>query len=474
MDPITATAMAMSSKNQEGIEENLIMISVDVVGISDGMRDEANLRDATRERIREKIPQLNPDKIIINATHTHAAPLISTLKPIEEIYGFPIEQLSPEKEVISPADNIQELSKTLASAAIEAWQNKIPAGISYGLSHAVVGRNRLQAKKEGNSTMYGNTNDPNFSHIEGYEDHALNLIFTWNKDEELTGILINIPAPSQVSEHSFELSADFWHDTRIRIKKEFGEQVHVFPQVSAAGDLSPHVMIDGKAEERMQRLMGWEELGTGRNSLAQRHQIANRITEGIASIFPVMQKNIDFAPVVLHQAKVLELPRRLLGEEDVKTAQQEAKEWGEKYQAVKDQLIDNPDMIHNPRWYRDATTSYSRMRRGTVVEERYELEKTNPTLPVEIHALRIGEIAMVTNPFELYLDYGMRMKARSPAVQTFVAQLTGAGSYLPTRRSIAGGAYGAVPASTLIGPEGGDMLVEESLNLIHTLFDKNE
>lgn len=84
--------------------------------------------------------------------------------------------------------------------------------------------------------------------------------------------------------------------------------------------------------------------------------------------------------------------------------------------------------------------------------------------------LRIGDAVFATNPFEMYLDYGMRIKARSPAVQTFVVQLAGSGSYLPTERSIAGGAYGAVPASTLIGPEGGSELVEGILDLIKKAF----
>lgn len=75
-----------------------------------------------------------------------------------------------------------------------------------------------------------------------------------------------------------------------------------------------------------------------------------------------------------------------------------------------------------------------------------------------------------TNPFEFYLDYGLRIKARSPAVQTFIVQLAGSGTYVPTSRSVAGGAYGAVPATTLIGPEGGQELVEKTLEIINELF----
>jgi hypothetical protein len=74
-------------------------------------------------------------------------------------------------------------------------------------------------------------------------------------------------------------------------------------------------------------------------------------------------------------------------------------------------------------------------------------------VPVEVHVIRLGDMAIVTNPFELYLGFGSRMKARSKAVQTFVVQLAGSGSYVPTERSVAGGAYGPIPESTEVGPE---------------------
>ena len=31
-------------------------------------------------------------------------------------------------------------------------------------------------------------------------------------------------------------------------------------------------------------------------------------------------------------------------------------------------------------------------------------------VPVEVHVLRLGDVAMATNPFELFLDYGIQIK----------------------------------------------------------------
>jgi hypothetical protein len=64
----------------------------------------------------------------------------------------------------------------------------------------------------------------------------------------------------------------------------------------------------------------------------------------------------------------------------------------------------------------------------------------------------------------------MRIKARSKAIQTFVVQLTGSGTYLPVERSVKGGSYGAIASSCVVGPEGGKELVEETLKCIDELF----
>jgi hypothetical protein len=92
--------------------------------------------------------------------------------------------------------------------------------------------------------------------------------------------------------------------------------------------------------------------------------------------------------------------------------------------------------------------------------------------PMELHVLRLGDVAVATNDFELYTDYGVQMKARSPAVQTFVIQLAGSGGYLPTERAVRGGGYGAVIQSSRVGPDGGQVLVNRTVRAIEELWPK--
>ncbi len=90
--------------------------------------------------------------------------------------------------------------------------------------------------------------------------------------------------------------------------------------------------------------------------------------------------------------------------------------------------------------------------------------------PIEVHVLRLGDIAMATNPFELYLDYGVRIKSRSPAVLTLLVQLScGHSGYLPTEKAVQGGGYSA--DKYVVGPKGGQVLVDETLRQLSALWN---
>ncbi|MEX2568187.1 MAG: hypothetical protein WD431_19720 [Cyclobacteriaceae bacterium] len=467
LDPLTATALVLDASSEK-MDNKVVLVSCDLICIGDDSKERSygDLIGRVRDLAVKAIPDLLPEQIILNGTHTHTAPYFAT-KDVETLYGVSLELISGGEKVTTPEEYLDFAAAKIANGIQMAWENRQPGGISYGLSHAAIGQNRIQALKDGKSRMYGNTNDPDFSHIEGYEDHSVNALFTWDGNKELTGMVINVAVPSQVTGGAYFVSADFWHETRNELSERLGKGIYVLPQTAAAGDQSPRVMVGQSAERRMQELYGFGDDG----GMARRKQIAYRITDAIESILPLMKKEIEWSPRLSHQSATLHLSRRLLRKRDVKDAKKESSKWSEVYQKLLDEAKSNPKITKEKRWYHDLTRSYRLMRRGDVVSERYQLEKNTPKIPVEVHVVRISDMVMATNPFELYLDYGMRIKAQSPATQTFIVQLAGSGSYLPTKRSIAGGAYGAVPASTLVGPEGGEELVSYTLQLIEDQWE---
>ncbi|NLF70628.1 MAG: hypothetical protein GX575_16475 [Candidatus Anammoximicrobium sp.] len=474
LDPITATALVLESGRDGKPDEIAILVSVDLVGIGN------DLRDLVRKKVGQAVPEIDVAKIVLNATHTHCAPAYSTSPDMTEKLaklGIDVSvQWSPwgiDMGVMSPVEYIEFAAGRIAGAIEQAWKSRRPGGVSFGLSHAVVGHNRLTAYYDGHSQMYGATNRPDFSHVEGYEDHAVNLLYTWDGDGKLTGVAINVACPSQVSGGS-RITADYWHDARNELRQRLGERLFVLPQCSAAGDQSPVVMVEKSAESRMERL-------SGRN---RRQQIAVRIADAVTAILPAMEKHIERAPVLVHRVAEVELSRRQLSEADIKTprathhrpqvesVEQAFERLLGEYRKLRQELEAQPERKQKRGWFGPITAVYWRLARASRVLDRYELQKTQPTMPVPVHVIRLGEMVIATNPFELYLDFGAQMKARSKAVQTFVVELADGGGfgYLPTQRSVAGGAYGAIPESTLIGPDGGRQLVERTLELIASVW----
>jgi hypothetical protein len=474
MDPVMATALALESV-RNGTSGKVILISCDLVFIS---RD---LLEAVRSRIHKSFPEIAPDEIIVNGTHTHTGPAFAASREVINEFAPGFSSTSDIKSICGIQLDAMEfaecrdfLAGKIASAAGKAWKSRRHGGISYGLGQAVVGHNRLASYNSGKSVMYGKTDVADFSNIEGYEDHSVNLLYTWDINRNLTGVVINVACPSQVSESAFRISADYWHDTRVEVRKRFGEDVFILPQCSAAGDQSPHLMWGAEGEERMQRLMFPDSINTGRGSMGRRKQIAVYIADAITSVFPYAKGNIEWTPYFRHTVQTVELSRRILSKEDVDREMAEALEWKKQYEKLLYEIENNPGIRNKPRWYVNVTSANRRMLRGYGVKERYDLLKTQPKMPVEIHTVRIGDIAFATNPFELYLDYGIRIKAHSAAVQTFLVQLCGHGSYVPSARAVAGGSYGAIPASTLVGPEGGEELVVATLDMIRSLWQEKD
>ena len=156
-----------------------------------------------------------------------------------------------------------------------------------------------------------------------------------------------------------------------------------------------------------------EQIMDLRRGLSRRKEIARRIANAVDDVLPVARADIKGRLVFRHIVASVDLPEREPG-----------------------------------------------------AEPFYE---TDPVRPMELHVLRIGDVALATSPFELYHDYATRIEARSHAVLTMLVQLACANSgYLPTAKAVQGGGYSADKFT--VGPEGGQVLVEETVKRINELW----
>ncbi len=278
--------------------------------------------------------------------------------------------------------------------------------------------NRRATYADGHAEMYGKTDRPDFRGLEGYEDHDVGSLFFWNDTGKLIAIAVNVSCPSQEVEGDSSINADFWHPVRESLRKRYGPDVCVLGWAGAAGDQSPHLMYRKNAEERMRAL----------RKLTRLEELARRIVAAVDETFEAVKNDRHADVPLIHKVETLQLPMRLVTEAE--------------YAEVKAVIAaEKPTQMRN-RWHEQ-------------VLKRYERQKTDPhpVCGTEIHVLRIGDVAICTNTFELFTDYGVQMKARSPAAQTFVIQLVGGGGpfcYLPTERAVRGGGYSAIVQSNLI------------------------
>ena len=427
--PIAASVIALESREEDVSRDVAIMVSCDLLYIP------SEVLELVRKAVRARLPGLNTRKIFLNGTHTHTAPVLLLDK-------YPI----PREGVIQVEQYRSFLAKRVADAIVQAWNKRSRGSVSWGLSHAVVAYNRRAVYADGSARMYGKTDIAEFRNLEGYEDHDVNTLFFWNDLGELVAVVVNVSCPSQEVESRSAINADFWHPVREALWDRYGGQLCILAWTGASGDQSPHLMYRKAADERMRRLRGLNRLD----------EIARRIARAVDDAYETV-KNDRYTDVhLIHKVETIRLPMRLVTEAEYT----EAKEAVEKAVA---QIEQNSEA---------AIREYRRMKWYDMTVNRFEKQRTEPkpTYEMELHVLRIGDVAICTNSFELFTDYGIRMKARSKAVQTFVVQLVGAGTYLPTDQAIQGGHYSAVVHSSLVGPEGGNVLVDRTVNIINSLW----
>lgn len=466
--PLTSTAFVVDNG-----AEQMTICSVDIANISYVMLN------AVRDRLRDNNFGLDVDKIIINAIHTHTGPNYKgrtnkipnkSNAPYKVLLEaeLPEGQKYVERENISNNDLITSndeayeiIRNSIVNAITEAWLNKKDGAFSNAFGRAAVGMCRRATYSDGTAQMWGDTNRAVFEAVEGGSDTGIELMYCFDDNKRLTGVVVNLACPAQCVQHRLFISPDFWGEAKMLIRQHFGENIFVLPLCSAAGDQCPVDLVrwvepesdvndpninrlnplKRKADPSMFDLKGMKKAGK---------RIANEVIEIYNEGLDESQNDVEFE----HRVCNMQLPLRRATLEDELKAKKEIRD----YIARKSGDVD----------YNDAANLQIYL--GTL--RRMKLQEELDVISVESHIIKLGSIAIATNPFELFLDYGNQIKARSHAEQTFLIQLAnGSNGYLPTEKAEKGGHYSAFVSSGFVGHEGGDQLVRETLANINEMFE---
>ncbi len=444
--PLLATVFALETTDINGDTVDQMMLGAcDLVSISKDLQDEVRIR------LHGKLKGFDIRKLFLNATHTHTAPLYTGPHSTSwsHIYRIIPEAMKPLGEsenldVMPPQEYREFLITQLCGAFITAWETRSPGAVSWQLSHAVVGHNRRIVYDDGSALMYGNTDNIDFEGYEGPTDHGIELLYVWNAKKQLTGVFVNAACPSQVLEMKNFISADYWGEVRRLLKDRYGHDLCILPLCGAAGDQSPRDLVRrGRGEPSMYDIPGMMEIG-------------RRIAAAVMDSYDAAYTHMTDRSLFRHEVFDLDLPLRKVTRSEYESAISfvrsffGSRDTGERvnYSEMKD--------LHMP---------------GGIIE-RYEQQNKVSFYRTEIHVIRLGDIAAASNPFELFTSFGLQIKARSKALQTFIIELAcDSGKYLPSKKAVEGGHYSAVTASCKVGPEGGKILVDQIVDRINKMWE---
>lgn len=467
--PLTVTALAVDSG-----EDHMVLCSTDLITITYVITDEV------RKRLAECTPGLDPMKVVISAIHTHTGPgytgrgmrkatigfdpksfdeKINSLVPPEKRYADK-PNVYENPDIMSGDELFEEICSKIAKTIAAAWENRKEGSFSNAFGRAVVGMCRRVSYNDGSAQMWGDTNTAMFAQVEGGNDSGIELMYVFDENKKLTGIVANLACPAQCVQHRLFISPDFWGEAKMLLRKHFGEDLFLLPLCSAAGDQCPVDLVrwvepesdvndpnlkrnnppKRKADPSMFDIAGMKKVGK---------RVANEIIEVYNEGLDEPQSDVP----LIHHVHNMQLPLRRVTMAEEKEACKEARE----YLMRKEEKTDFNDTAN--------------LQRAFGIIRRALLQEIRDVTDTEVHIIRLGSIAFASNPFELFLDYGNQIKARSHAEQSFIIQLACASDgYLPTEKAEKGGHYSAFVGSGTVGHIGGEQLVRETVQDINSMF----
>jgi neutral ceramidase len=357
------------------------------------------------------IPEGN---ILISTTHTHSAPVTANLLAFRDDH------------VVPPADPeyLDRVSGAIVEAAVEAQASAVPACAA--VTRAIV------------AGIGGNRHDPN-----GPRDPEVGILYL---RELRTGRPLALSAiysmhPTVLHEDSTLASADFPGYARLLLAEGL-PGVKVLYHTGPSGNQSPRYHVSGQTFAEAERL--------GR-------ALGAAILDAVRAL-----RDSDFStevPVAAAQAFV-ELPGRHLP--TVKEAEQALAAAVAQFERLKAE-----GAPHGPtRTAEVAALGAEEQFTLARAQEQGELEVLRRDYtPVEVQVLRVKDTFFAGLPGELFVEYGLEIKAGAPG-RSFVISLANGElqGYIVTPD-----AAGYEASFSIFAPQAGHVLVEAALELMYRL-----
>jgi neutral ceramidase len=408
--------------------------------------DNLFLASALIPRFRRKVTagtNIPPNQVMVTCTHTHRAPYTAAIMDEEIDFDYLDFLISQSRIALKNAlQNRQAGSIHTAQAEAPGWtfnRRQMYHSDLYGVQVGTQGPQRHER-------YIGN---------EGPEDNQLSILRACAEDGTSLGGLVNYACHTTVMGGEDVFSADFAGPLTDFLSEHLGG-IFGFIQ-GAAGNLWS---IDtSKESDRLAR----DYVGP-----AHAEKMAAALG-GIAS-GAAEQSASDITGPVRIARTVLNIPQRKASRETVKLAQ-----WYLE-QAPKD--IDQQEFTrkmygHDYTFYHNSPDVQEWFAREAIGlwEWQRRVGDPQPSEKVEVQVVSVGQAAFVGLPGEIFTEFGLDIKTRSPFPFTFIAELAnGWHGYIPTRQAFEHGGYEPrLGLTSRLVPEAGERMADAAVNLLRKL-----
>ncbi|MBR6728814.1 MAG: hypothetical protein IKL80_01525, partial [Clostridia bacterium] len=176
-------------------------------------------------------------------------------------------------------------------------------------------------------------------------------------------------------------------------------------------------------------------------------RIGKKLAEAEAELYEKAEPfEID---AVFAEKRVIPIPRREIPEEMV-----EEHRW----------ILEN---VPNDWYQMDVNKPENQMFKRTHAKRIIELSQSDTLIPVFIQVVRLGELSIYAFPGEIYVEYGLQIKEKSPTKYNMVSgtALKGVKGYIPTPEVYDSTSYAVVLGSCNVVPGAGQMIVDKALEV---------